>query len=280
MRVSTLCGLRSLHLLLPLWSLALACAHGPARESAALDQARVSLARASQGPAAQAGKPSLTRAKHSIKAAERALARGDTATAEAYAYAADRAAQAAEAAAGLAIAQNEAERAGAAMLERRAQGALNARESLAATRQGQHAHGIESALTKLAPDLEKGPANQGGLLVTLPTERAFARGTSLLLPPAKAHLAQFAEAVRASRARQLTVVGRVPGSMQTPKAHRLAKARTQAVMAYLLSCGVSETSVSPLPLSPGQSTSLRTEHVDERADLAEIQLALQHEGPR
>lgn len=252
------------------------CTHAPAPPSAALAEAQASIARASAGPAAQAGKPSLERARALAKRAERSLARGDAPSAEAYAYAADRAAQAAEAQAGLAIAQNEQQRATAALAERRAQGdAMLARDSLSETRQRAHAHGIASALDKLAPALAKGHADQGGMLVTLPSERSFARGTSVLLPPAKAHLAQFAEAMRASRARHLTVVGRVPGSMATPKAHRLTKARTQAVMAYLLSCGVAETTVSPMRLAPGRSNSLRRRHIDERADLAEIHLALQ-----
>lgn len=260
-----------------------ACSHAPVQASLQQQQAQQAVAQAEAGLAAHSASGDLQHARQQLHKAQRAAGKGDAPLADTLAYVAERAAQTAEAHAGAALASAQQQRADDALQQQRAQGALLARSTLQATRQ-QHAAqqlGLAGALSENAPELALGLGQLNTVTVALPPAPAFARNSSQLLPRAKAQLRSVAQALREHQAQHVSVAARVQQpkaqAMQaaTPQKQALARARTQAVMAYLISRGVNASCVSALASHAGAQQAFAHSVLPEGADNSEVQLWVQ-----
>ena len=242
----------------------------PPRE---LVEARATLGRASQGPAARLALVDLHSAQGDLDRAERSFADDPTADATRdLSYVALRRAQTAQARGEMLQADEELARAGrdgAALtgerlaqtqtalqgsqqqLQATQQTVVQTQAQLAAERQRR-----EAAERQAATALESlrrvaaVRAEQRGTIITLSGEVLFATGQSVLLPIAEQRLAQVARALIDQGARHLVVEGHTDSRGSPAANQELSLARAQSVRSNLIGHGIPDAQIEAVGLGP------------------------------
>ena len=257
--------------------------HAAAERPPTLRLAAEAVAQAKAGPASQLGGPAMQTAEHELNKAERKARHGDVEGAETHAYDALRSAQAADATAGLALAQHEVKQ--KAELQQDPQPAAE-KGAAALTEPFVATHGNDAETMALAarlrdhlPSMVAEPADRGGLCLTLAEGPAFRGNTAALLPAARQELGRLAQVLAEAHTARVQVLGRVPGTVSSAKASRLAEARTHAVVAYLLARGVAEHRVFAVVPKHDEPTSARRSVMEENVDESELHITVQTQPP-
>ena len=226
----------------------------PPATPAALSAAHTALLRAQLGPAREQAPAHVARAEVGFAAARAACARdpGSTSCRD-LSYVAMRRAEQAELEANVSLAHRAHHRAHLALAARRAQVGANRApgQSEAAVPAAPAQAPADPVLAHATKELRAAAAEGDqvwhepgrGIVVRVGSAKSFADGSSQLLAETRAQLAQLAAALRRTGPGRLQVTT----AAEPNESHDLARARTQAVMAHLMACGVPATQLRSAP---------------------------------